>query len=244
MKATFKDFLLRLDEARADYVIQTLGEKALAVAKNDHSAKFDTADELINFFSEKISKVNIAWVVRMYIAKQFKVEDASRIKRELDTFAKFKSKLTNKDLNSYKSLDQLYDALEPFEGVEAPVSKKAEVKAAKSEGADVVLDTPELKVIRPKTEAAACLYGSGTKWCTAAATDNMFDHYNDQGDLYILIAKLDGESRKFQLHYETDSFLNERDTALSKDDIAKLSELPAYKQFLNMLIKKHYREHL
>ena len=140
---------------------------------------------------------------------------------------------------SYKTLDSLYDALKPYEGAPAPVSAKQQQKMVKSD-AEKIIDTPDFKVIVPKTEAASQLYGAGTKWCTAAEKDCMFDSYSSKGPLYIIIAGPGDNAKKYQLHYETDSFMNERDTPIKAADIKYLSGFPQYTDFLNMLIKKHY----
>ncbi|WP_158648463.1 hypothetical protein [Candidatus Symbiothrix dinenymphae] len=63
-------------------------------------------------------------------------------------------------------------------------------------------------VVHPLTEAASCLYGRGTRWCTAATEScNLFNHYNSQGNLCIIINKKSGE--KFQFHFATYSFMDE-----------------------------------
>ena len=90
------------------------------------------------------------------------------------------------------------------------------LKDARSQLKDIVMDTPNFKVIIPKTEESACLYGTGTKWCTTAEKDNKFDSYNKQGDLYIILTKIDGKDRKFQFHYESDSFMDERNQELPR----------------------------
>ena len=182
----------------------------------------------------------INWIVRMYIAGLFKLEDVNRLKKDIEVFLKFKNKMENKDLNSYADLKTLYAAIAPF--VEKP-DQAASGKEAKKEikkGVKYIINTPDFKALIPETKEAACFYGAGTKWCTAADEDNMFDHYNNQGHLVIIIAGEGKEQRKFQLHYETDSFMDETDSQLSKKDITYLSGFPQYKDFLEHLIKKHY----
>jgi hypothetical protein len=68
----------------------------------------------------------------------------------------------------------------------------------------------------------------------------MFNHYHDQGDLIIIIAKIGEKIRKWQLHYESNQFMDERDQEISQADIKLLSKIPEYTEFLNTLIKKHY----
>jgi hypothetical protein len=79
--------------------------------------------------------------------------------------------------------------------------------------AEEVLKTSEARVLVPKNQAAACYYGQGTQWCTAATKGtNYFDRYNESGPLYIIIPTkpmYDGE--KYQLHFADEQFMDEQD---------------------------------
>ena len=81
---------------------------------------------------------------------------------------------------------------------------------------------------------------SGTTWCTHQA--NMFNNYNSQGPMYAIYVN-DGEPsnmRAFQLHIPSGQFKKENDTDLEDNDIAFLSTLPGYTEFLNKLIYSEY----
>jgi hypothetical protein len=74
----------------------------------------------------------------------------------------------------------------------------------------LVYSDGEWSVYVPLTERASCLIGKGTQWCTAAdVSDNMFDYYNKQGKLYVLINKDDNS--KYQLHFESNQLMDEND---------------------------------
>ena len=92
------------------------------------------------------------------------------------------------------------------------------------------------EVLWIKTVDAARLYGSGTKWCTAARNNNIFDSYNNRGRLYIILAG----DRKFQLHYQSDQFMDERDVAVTINDKKYLSSFDGWRVFLDILIEYHY----
>lgn len=235
-----------LTEDKSDYVKKTFGAKLFAASERDGSAnKIKDAGELVDQLLKidpTPKKIFAVFLSNMYIKNQFRLEDAKRITNELVEFLRVKSKLENKDISSYKTLDDLYDALEPFKEKKV-VTKAAEIKNIKKD-VEKLIDTKEFKVIIPKTEAAAKFYGANTKWCTASDEDNMFDNYNEQGKIYIIITHRNDKDRKFQLHYESDQFMNERDQPLDAADIKFLSSFPEYKDFLNLLIKKHYEPHL
>ena len=85
----------------------------------------------------------------------------------------------------------------------------------------VLLDNSEVRIIIPEDKAAACYYGQGTKWCTAARNNNMFDHYNRDGKMYILLPKTpqyDGE--KYHIHFASEQFMDDEDNQVS--DILQL----------------------
>ena len=92
---------------------------------------------------------------------------------------------------------------EKLNGAQVPVEKGQ---------SKVIFKDSDLTVIQPEDKASACYYGQGTKWCTAATNNNMFDTYAEDGSLYILIPKNPkyvGE--KYQLHFETAQFMDETD---------------------------------
>lgn len=106
------------------------------------------------------------------------------------------------------------------------------------ENSEVVFEDDNVKVIWPKTEKASCYYGQGTKWCTAATeADNMFDEYNKNGKLYVVIPKNPkyvGE--KYQLHIETNSAMDEEDEpvrveVLFDEDYPSLNNYEPFKKF-------------
>ena len=150
------------------------------------------------------------WLLGLYKGGRLKEEDLYKAKQYLSLFDKFKGRLERKDIGQYGSLPALYDAVRPFESGHSPSSKSEEERMVKREGAKKVYESPEWLVVVPLTREAACLYGKGTQWCTAAETsDNYFDYYNDQGPLYININRRDG--RKYQIHFESKSFMDARD---------------------------------
>jgi hypothetical protein len=183
----------------------------------------------------------LVWIARMYIGGQFKLEDVPRIRGEIVTFEKVKDQLPNKDLNSYKTLNALYDAVEPFSQAAAAAEPEVKKDAPEPEkDVEWLIYTPNYKALIPKSEEASCKYGQNTRWCTAATGGyNHFKSYSQRGDLVIIMAKIDGKLRKFQFHFETHSFMDERDQKATKEDIKGLSKYDEHVELLNMLIDKH-----
>lgn len=155
------------------------------------------------------------WILGLYNRKLLKDEDFYKVTEYLTTFVNNLSKMPNKDIMSYKSLPDLAKVVQQFEG-QKDVSKKQQVRDIKK-GAKKIMETDEWLVIQPTTEESACYYGANTKWCTASKENSMFNHYNDQGPLYIFINKKDNS--KFQFHAESLQFMNELDESIAPKEV-------------------------
>lgn len=231
----------QLVEAREDFIAQALGDKLTTAYDNDNGVRkphLITPLEIVQYLSTHINSNYIQWLAKQYINNQYKLEDVNQVKKDIDTFIRVRAQLPNKDLNSYKNLTQLYDAIKPFESQEI-VSGKQQKQAVKESGANKIIDTPNFKVLDLQTEEAAIFYGKGTKWCTAATeAENLFNDYKKTDNVYTILAG----GRKFQLCMQKDQFKNEQNQDLTKEDIKYLSKYPEYKHFLNLMIEKYYTE--
>jgi hypothetical protein len=153
------------------------------------------------------------WLLKLWVNRKLMLEDLYKATEYLSYFVKYNNRIEVKDINKYHSLPELYNIVKVFmDNPEIATSNSDEVRRIK-EGADKVFENGEWLVIVPHTKEASCYYGKGTQWCTAAEqSHNMFDHYNNQGNLYINIRKSDGE--KFQFHFESGSFMDATDTPI------------------------------
>ena len=162
------------------------------------------------------------WLLQLYINRRLKIEDLYKATNYLKCFIEYYNVIQDKDINKIKSLQELYDIVRPYLDGNVATSKSDEVRKIK-EGAEKVYEDERWLVIVPHTKEASCYYGKGTQWCTAAdKSNNMFDQYNDDGPLYINIDKLN--NRKYQFHFETNSFMDENDNEID-GPIAKTCEL-------------------
>ena len=149
----------------------------------------------------------VKWILNLYKNGPWKPGDSYETKDALSKFHRLRQNLELKDINAYKSVRQLLDA----------VSEKKSKADVKHSGADKVYEDNEWVIIVPKTEEASKLYGKDTKWCTAADNDNYFDYYNRRGPLYINIRKRDGQ--KWQFHFESRSFMDAEDDPIYPSEI-------------------------
>lgn len=210
---------------------------ALAVHKEPH--------DIIDHFASHDphpKKAYTQWIINQYKKGHIRQEDGPRIHDTLKNFDRYKGKLDRKDVNQYKHISHLEDAVEPHVGTVA--SNKEQKKLIKHEGADLIHSENGVTVHKIKTKEAACHYGAGTKWCTAAEKNNMFDHYNEHGPLYVVQTperEVHGLSTrgpvklppsKYQFHFETRQFMNEKDTPIDTHQLTRsYPELTNVKEF-------------
>jgi len=229
----------------------TLGD-AVAQKMTKEGALQDVKDvqgamEMISAADPTNNNSMTKWLSKIYLdtVSNFKVpEDVNQVKADLTKYMKLKNqkKLQGNEANidSLKTLSMLYDVVERYdeEDIKSNKEKKTEVKHA---GVDFIIDDPKFAVIHTKTHEANCFYGAGTKWCTASKDDSgYFDQYSADGPIYTVLNNNVEPKRKYQFHYESDQFLNERDEDVEQSDIDQLSQNPGWAKFLNMMIKQHY----
>jgi len=221
-----------LFESREDYIAQQMGPKIMAAYKRDNGLKPDFEEPLqIVKYLTKVHSKYIQWIVNQYVTGHFKLEDRTRIKDELKEFDRIKSHLDKKDITQYKTLKDLYNIVDTFKGKEV-ISARQLDKEIKDKGADKLIDNAQILMYEISTKEAACLLGKGTRWCTAATNDNMFDYYNKEGPLFVIIDKQDNE--KYQIHLETKSCMNAYDETCRLDHIF---DDDIVKQILTTLVK-------
>jgi hypothetical protein len=168
----------------------------------------------------KVVKVGnfVKWILKLYSNNAWKPGDSYETRDLLTKFIKYKSKLPieKRDINRYNRVNELYSLIQTLEndGIKSQ-------KDIKREGAEVVYEDSEWKIVIPHTEEASCIYGAHTKWCTAGRERNMFEYYNQKGPLYININKVTVD--KYQFHFETNSYMDAEDEEISPRKIG-LSE--------------------
>lgn len=218
------------------YLYEELFEDDPAVTPKDQRAKF-ILDKFgpqwhglngypdMKQFTAKLAQIDptlkgiyMPWIARLAIAKpeENRAEDLDRVGNDLAAFEKFKPKIANKDINAYKSFDQLFTVIEPFL-VKRPPTKEEKAaardaaKLAKVKGGIIdVMSGPQGWIKIPTTQQAAVFLGQGTRWCTAASTsNNMFNYYAKDDNLFVVYDK--ATKKRYQLHIQSGQFANEAD---------------------------------
>jgi hypothetical protein len=150
------------------------------------------------------------WLLSIYQKGKLKLEDLYKASEYLSTFKLYSNKIEQKDINQYGSLQDLYRVVKPYiDNPHQATSKSDEIRRIK-DGAEKAYEDEKWLVIIPHTKEAAIEYGKGTQWCTAATkSNNYFDFYNEDGNLYINILK--GTNKKYQFHFESNQFMDVND---------------------------------
>jgi hypothetical protein len=229
------------------YLSKHLNDKLLTAYRNDILAHYkspnSTSIEILKQLqAADFNNKYLQWLAREYINKSFRLEDINRVKNVLKQFHKNKHQLKKKDIYQY-SFHELEDIIDNLTPEMSKTQKKLKIK---KEGADVVKQGSDGTVLKLKTKEAACYYGKGTKWCTAGDKDNVFDEYNEEGPLYVFISN---DGRKFQFHFESWQFMDERDREINVKEV--MEKYPTVNSFFkrkekefatNAITSYHYAE--
>ena len=150
-------------------------------------------DDFTNAFARKYSPEQLKKIVDlipqkflMWVGKNFDSVNFDGnfplLQQALNTFVRIGSNLPQTDLNEYKNVGQLIEAIKDWEG-------KARRDVKKVEGGNVVYEDPRFFVVNPLNHQSSCYYGKGTKWCTAADSDYQFSQYNQDGKIIYILDK-------------------------------------------------------
>ena len=170
----------------------------------------------------------VLWIVRQFVKNGLKFEDINEfLKLDLERFHELPKQRKQQlgietDLNKYtwRDLRAVVDKLKKAADLESPVDAKLDYEHIDEMKVLYVGDMGQL--IIPKTTAASCEIGSGTRWCTAATqSDNMFSDYSNDGPLYVWIPSRKmpekSKSNKFQFHFPSVQFMNENDDEIDPE---------------------------
>ena len=219
------------------------------------SSKLSFVTQDVDGLIEKIANTDptpngalMPWIARL-IAKnpdQNKIEDLPRLAQDLVNFQTHKKNIENKDINGYKTFDAVYDAVAPFmvkrkktKDEMSADRQAAKIAKYKSE-IETVYNGPEGWIRIPHSKGAAQFLGQGTRWCTSAKCNNMYDSYSSRDKLFIVFDKKTKE--RFQLHIESGAYADSADKMKGLDALpvwARPAVIQWYKENQKDLSFKH-----
>ena len=146
-----------------------------------------------------------------YKSGDFKLSDAKNVKKVMSSYEDAKNVLENKDLNSFKSISHLKDAVAPVQTrLDAQKAAAAsEDKGASAEMPVVFQEDGHTGYKVPSRAVSIKNYGpqgklEQTTWCTAAnGTNNMFNGY--KGGKYTLHLN---NGHVLQIHHQSNQMMD------------------------------------
>jgi len=157
--------------------LKILNESRVDDFKTKYATKF--SPEQLKRIVDNVPQKFLDWVGKNFDSINFN-DGLSQLARNLKQFEKISSNLPKTDINSYKSVKELFDALTDY-------ANKPRRDYKEVEGGKVVFDDGKYFVVNPQTHQANCHYGKGTKWCTVADSDYQFNQYNKEGKLFYIL---------------------------------------------------------
>jgi hypothetical protein len=213
-------------------------------------------EDLQKKYSSKFNEKDLEFILNISDLKDFNHKYTDFILKhtdgdgELDTdeleyfielikdFDKYQSQFPKKDINQYVSFNEL-------ESVVNFIRKRKKEKELESK-IDKIYEDDKFVVIKPKTHAASCKYGSNTKWCTTSKTDDHFNRYTSGNQaLYYIINKSNSTNENYSkvaIHFDNSGFEKYWD---SKDSPMSTREIEIFNYaFPEMIeaIKEDYKK--
>ncbi len=129
------------------------------------------------------------------------------------------------DINQYKSLGQLFDAIDPFIIRDSSDIEKLLYKFVDSGQAEIPVRDRKFTVYVPLTRDASTIFNQFANWCTCKENNGMFKHYTnnhrrpngEKSKIYIIInneffsGKLNDDTLH-QVHFETKQIKHRKNT--------------------------------
>lgn len=128
------------------------------------------------------------------------------------------------NINQYKSLAQLFDAVDPFIEREPSAVERTLYKFVNSGQAEIPVKDRKFTLYIPKTTSASVVFDKFANWCTAREGNGMFKSYTEgykkpngkNSDIYIIINNkfFKGESEElYQIHFETNQLKDRKNSS-------------------------------
>lgn len=140
-------------------------------------------------------------------------EDVDEVVCAVDRFNAVAKRLSNSDINAYRTLDQLSTALSSLK----PSSSSRRLAA--SAGAKKIASDGVYDVFRIDTHAAAMKYGKGTRWCITEADGNYWSDYRRENTIFYFAIKHSTGGKQVGSQYDKVAFQVQRDIENNVDEV-------------------------
>ncbi|MCZ2224630.1 MAG: hypothetical protein LC122_13475 [Chitinophagales bacterium] len=158
----------------------------LASIKSDLINKFPEYKNEIEILSNRDpSKKDkyLTYATKQLVSGQALINEISDV---INLFHKHVNRLDEKDINKW-NFTELRDKLFELDNIKSKTKTKNEIKTS---GGEKIFEDNQCIVLRIITKAAACFYGSGTRWCVTMENQNYFEDYSANNVvLYFILRK-------------------------------------------------------
>lgn len=158
-----------------EYIEKTVKTCVFESVINDVKKTYPNISHLIDNFQSFPTKF-IPWIAKQLSKNE---SDEEKIRNAVSKFnvASNLNKIPSsfsKDINSYRSVDELENMISNISQV---TSKTQEKKSIKNEQTLVHFNTKDYSIVEPLSPEASCAYGKHTKWCISGK--DAVHHFND-----------------------------------------------------------------
>ena len=221
-----------LMENRIDWLRDNIMHKLEPLAEKEGKS----VEEIFNWIIDQdpsTKKQYSQWLMKILVGKnaQSSLSDLEQAKQVLTKYEELKKskalKPDHKDLNRFKSIDELSKAISDTEQ-----NIKAEYDAIEQKArneSEIIHEDDTWIVVIPKTEYAAGYWGKESLWCTAAGFEggrqedrdhNMFNRYSNKGNLYIIKHKKKSRNL-YQIQIDSKQFMDSEDNKIENQEDRK-----------------------
>ena len=182
----------------------------------------------------------IRWLLKMNKLGELKNISPEKMQQYLKAFTQAKNRknlLPNNDINSYKSIEDLKNALEDAKNNLTANQKNKDAKRNQKElqgekkpglymngAVELLFNGDEWEVWTPHTYEGSKALRRGASWCTGGDNCYYYDAYTADGQLYVIINK-ENQKVKLQLFVPNDSDSNRpREFRDAENDSVKFRE--------------------
>ena len=147
----------------------------------------------------------VSWLLILFNQEKLKIEDLYKARNYLELFEKNKKYIQEKDILKYKSLPELYSAIQKYEIISRDNVSPSQynryinsIKLEDNKNIQLYMSTKNFNIYIPLTYEGSVKLGRNTQWCTAySKSREAYDKYTKNGKLYVFIDKRN-EKIKYQ----------------------------------------------
>jgi len=162
------------------------------------------------------------------------------------------------DINQYKSLSQLFDAVDPFIEKDPSAIERTMQRFVDIGQAIIPVKDRKFTLFIPRSTEASVIFEDFANWCTARKGNGMFKSYTNNhkkpngknSDIYIIINNefFEGKSKEiYQIHFETNQLKDSRNgqnVSIFEDVISKSEGVSNFFYTELMSMAKHHSKGL